>query len=369
MIIPKLTLSIEHEQWQTQLADQLTHWSLFGSAALTGVSTDDVPMLETVVRQVGGLVDLQIELTMPNEPDALKLLNAGASSIICTEADVPSLGAIPADRLIHCVQDDSSDQAIPQGFVVSIPEPTAERIAELEMARIDCLIDVARLDQQPTLIADFLDKVLVTDRPDGLWSTVIVDSLGMALGLAYSNYESLLHAIEHRCGAYWSRSQGGLWIKGETSGATQRLLEIRMDCDRDCLRFKVTQAPPGFCHLDTHTCFGQERTIESVMQRLIERINAADEDSFTRQLAGNARMLETKLLEEAKELSEASQSDDQNEIAWEAADVLYFSLIAMLKNGVSLDRVFQELARRMNRVVRRKNKLEPPTQSGNESAG
>jgi phosphoribosyl-ATP pyrophosphohydrolase/phosphoribosyl-AMP cyclohydrolase/histidinol dehydrogenase len=270
--------------------------------------------------------------------------------------------------LVHSVANDSSDQAIPRGFVVRLTEPTAERIAELEMARIDCFVDASQLDQQPGLIADFLKQVLVTDRPDGLWSTIIVDPLGTALGLAYSNYESLLYAIENRRGAYWSRSRGGLWIKGETSGATQQLLGIRMDCDRDCLRFKVTQDPPGFCHLNTHTCFGEERTIESVVQRLIERINDSDEQSFTRKLASNAKMLETKLLEEAKELSEASQLDDKYEIAWEAADVLYFSLVAMLKNGVTLDRVFQELARRMNRVVRRKNKLES-TQRGNEGDG
>ena len=94
------------------------------------------------------------------------------------------------------------------------------------------------------------------------------------------------------------------------------------------------------------------------MQRLVDRINDSDPKSFTRKLAGDAAMLETKLLEEAKELSDASQTDDDYEIAWEAADVLYFSLVAMLKNGVTLDRVYDELSRRMNRVVRRKNKLE-----------
>ncbi len=336
--------------------------------ALVGVEPDQIESLESVIQRVGGLVDLQIELSRPNEQDALRLLNAGASSILCDPAAESMFEIVPPDRLTHAIDDNSSDQAIPKGFVVSIAEPTAERIAELEMARIDCLIDARQLDQRPELIADFYRRVLVTDRPDGLWSTLIVDPLGTALGLAYSNDESLLHALENRCGTYWSRSRGGLWIKGETSGATQQLLGIRIDCDRDCLRFKVTQDPPGFCHLNTHTCFGEERTIESVVQRLIERINDSDEGSFTRKLANNAKMLETKLLEEAQELSEASQLNDKHEIAWEAADVLYFSLVAMLKNGVTLDRVFQELARRMNRVVRRKNKLEA-TQPGNEGDG
>ena len=79
----------------------------------------------------------------------------------------------------------------------------------------------------------------------------------------------------------------------------------------------------------------------------------ADKSSLTRRLANPPEVREAQLLEEAKERSLASQSTDQDEIAWEAADVLYFSLIAILKNGLSLDRVYAELARRMNRVVRR----------------
>jgi phosphoribosyl-ATP pyrophosphohydrolase len=304
-------------------------------------------------------------LTQPNEQDALALLNAGAISILCSPADLEQLESVPRERLIHIADDGSPDEAIPKGHVVAMAQPQSDRIAELEMARIDCLVDATKLT--PEVIADFFKTVLVTDREDGLWSTLIVDPLGIALGLAYSNYESLLYAIENRCGTYWSRSRDGLWIKGETSGATQQLLGIRLDCDRDCLRFRVTQDPPGFCHRNTHTCFGEQRTIQSVMQRLVERINETDEKSFTRKLANDATMLETKLLEEARELSEASQTDDLDEIAWEAADVLYFSLVAMLKNGVTLDRVYNELARRMNRVVRRKNKLEQPKEEKGNS--
>ena len=362
MIIPLLI----HPNYQSELQDCLSHWNLFGTVAVSAVPPADVNALEEIVKRIGGQVDLMIGLESPTDKDALRLLNAGAASIICLDpenaaCDLPS---IPEDRITFIFNDDSTDQAIPKGQVVSLVEsaPAAEqmanRIAELEMARVDCLIDAEFLNQNTAVILDFFKQVLVTDRPDGLWSTLIVDPFGIALGLAYSNEESLLHALENRCGTYWSRSRDGLWIKGETSGATQKLLGVRMDCDRDCLRFMVTQDPPGFCHRNTHTCFGEERTIQSVLQRLSERMSEADEKSFTHKLAQDAKMLETKLLEEAKELSDASQTDDKHEIAWEAADVLYFSLVAMLKNGVGLDKVYQELARRMNRVVRRKNKLE-----------
>ena len=355
MIIPtiKYASTTDLNQW----VDLVTHWSLFGQVALTNVPTSDCGKLEQVVKRVGGLVDVNIQLADFDEQTALALLNAGATTILCHDSD-HSLGAVPDDRVRFVMTDESPDQAIPENHIVDLPDPGAERIGELEMARVDCLIDIQWLT--PNLMADFFKTILVTDRPDGLWSTVIVDPLGIALGLAYSNYESLHHAIEHRVGTYWSRSRDGLWIKGETSGATQQLLNIRLDCDRDCLRFMVTQDPPGFCHRDTHSCFGQERTIQSVMERLLSRLNDSDENSFTRKLANDAQMLETKLLEEVKELSDASQMDDNYETAWEAADVLYFSLVAMLKNGVTLERVHQELARRMNRVVRRKNKLEDP---------
>ena len=236
--------------------------------------------------------------------------------------------------------------------------PSVTQVATLEQARVETLIDADWLEANPDFLGQFFAAVLKSDRPDGLWPTIITDPLGIALGLAYSNAESLSHALKTRQGTYWSRSRDGLWIKGATSGATQQLLGVRLDCDRDCLRFTVTQDAPGFCHRNTHTCFGEERSIATVVQRLAERIADTDPKSFTRKLANDAEMLRTKLLEEAEELSEASQTDDVHEIAWEAADVLYFSLVAMLKNGVGLEKVHQELARRMNRVVRRKNKLE-----------
>ena len=183
-----------------------------------------------------------------------------------------------------------------------------------------------------------------------------MDQIGLALGLAYSNQQSLRHALRTGKATYWSRSRNELWEKGKTSGATQELINVRTDCDSDCLRFQVRQTPPGFCHLKTHTCFGEERTIRTVLNRLTERIHGADEKSFTRKLANDPKMLEAKLLEEASELAEA---ESNLEVRWETADVLYFSLVKMLNRGVALEEVFAELARRLNRVVRRKNKLEP----------
>ena len=348
MIIPQIKYpSVTSPQ---QLIKTIKQWSLFGQIALTEIDGKSIDDVKAILRKLGGTVDIFIESESLDADGQLALLNEGACGLLNRDSSLDT-GIVPADRRMGLMDNPPLDQAIPSSTLVVLDSPSAARISELEMARIDCLVDI--VDLSPELITDFFNTVLVTDRPDGLWSTVIVDPIGIALGLAYSNYESLLHAIETRCGTYWSRSRDDLWIKGETSGATQQLLGIRMDCDRDCLRFTVTQDSPGFCHRNTHTCFGQERTIQSVVERLQQRLAEADENSFTYRLANQPEMLEAKLLEEAKELSLASQQSDQDEIAWEAADVLYFSLIAMLKNGVSLDRVYAELARRMNRVVRR----------------
>lgn len=348
MIIPQIEYSSATSP--QQLIQTIQDWSLFGQIAITGIDGNAIDDVKPILRKLGGTVDISLEFDSLDAEGQLAMLNEGACRLINRDSS-SSFEQVPSDRQIGLTENPSLDQAIPQHTLVALDSPTASRISELEMARIDCLVNI--VDLSPELITDFFKTVLVTDRPDGLWSTVIVDPIGIALGLAYSNYESLLHAIETRCGTYWSRSRDGLWIKGETSGATQQLLGIRMDCDRDCLRFTVTQDSPGFCHRNTHTCFGQERTIQSVVERLQQRLAEADESSFTHRLANQPEMLEAKLLEEAKELSLASQQSDQDEIAWEAADVLYFSLIAMLKNGVPLESVYAELARRMNRVVRR----------------
>ena len=202
MIIPTIRFSADADT--EQLVEQLKHWSLFGKVALKGVAADQAANLEFVIKRVGGFADLLIEFEQPNEQDALAVLNAGATSILCQHA-ISDFEAIPEERIVFFKNDDSLDEAIPKDHVLVLAEPSADRIAELEMARVDCLVDIDSLT--PKLVTEFFKTVLVTDRSDGLWSTVIVDPMGVALGLAYSNEESLFHAIENRVGTYWSRSR------------------------------------------------------------------------------------------------------------------------------------------------------------------
>ncbi len=225
---------------------------------------------------------------------------------------------------------------------------TPEDIAAADKLGADAQVGMALYSGRLHL-ADAIAAPLTSDRPDGLWPTVVTDEHGVALGLAYSDLQSLRAAVDGRVGAYHSRSRG-LWIKGKTSGATQELLNIDLDCDRDTLRYRVRQAAPGFCHLDTHTCWGEADGLPALARLIAARRDAAPEGSYTRRLFTEAGLLDAKLVEEAGELAAAA---DKGEITHETADLIYFTLTAMARAGVDLADVEHELAQRAKRLTRR----------------
>ena len=89
----------------------------------------------------------------------------------------------------------------------------------------------------------------------GLLPAVAQDeATGEVLMLAWMNAEAVARTLETGRATYWSRSRGALWVKGETSGHTQALVEMRVDCDRDSLLLRVRQTGPA-CHTDRQSCF------------------------------------------------------------------------------------------------------------------
>ncbi len=231
-------------------------------------------------------------------------------------------------------------------------------VAALDMAGVAARTGSPLLSTMMPL-ADAIAGSLKSDRNDGLWPTVIVDEQGVALGLAYSNIESLRAAVNGRCGAYHSRSRNNLWIKGATSGARQELLAIAADCDRDALRFTVRQVEPGFCHENTWTCWGPTGGLPSLARLLASRAKDAPAGSYTRRLLTDPELLASKLREEAGELIEASAEDHREEVVWEAADVIYFTLVHLAKHGIALSEVERHLDARHLKVTRRKGDAKP----------
>ena len=100
----------------------------------------------------------------------------------------------------------------------------------------------------------WLDRVAWSE--DGLAPVVTQESgSGKVLMLAWTNREALRLTAETKQAFYWSRSRQALWRKGEQSGHTQHVVEIRLDCDRDAVLLIVEQAGGVACHTGRHSCF------------------------------------------------------------------------------------------------------------------
>ncbi|HQI75669.1 MAG TPA: phosphoribosyl-AMP cyclohydrolase [Candidatus Latescibacteria bacterium] len=109
-----------------------------------------------------------------------------------------------------------------------------------------------------------LDQVKFDDR--GLVTAIAQDAdNGEILMLAYMNRESLDATLRTGIMTYWSRSRGKLWVKGETSGHTQQVVEMRIDCDGDALLFKVRQKG-GACHTGFRSCFYRKLTPDGLVE-------------------------------------------------------------------------------------------------------
>ena len=251
-----------------------------------------------------------------------------------------TLGGIPLDRVSALVGAAGSARVTVAGGVREVSE-----IAALDRMGADAQVGMAIYSGRMDL-ADAISAPLRSDRADGLWATLVEDTAGRALGLAWSNAESLRTAVSERRGVYQSRSRG-LWRKGETSGATQELVRVAADCDRDTLRFTVRQRGTGFCHTGAPTCFDDAPDLET---RLRERLADPEPGSLTARLAGDPELLRGKLVEEAHELAEAGSKADA---VAEFADLYYFALTRLVKAGGSLDDVRLELERRALKVRRR----------------
>ena len=224
---------------------------------------------------------------------------------------------------------------------------TAAEVAELDRMGADAQIGMA-LYTGALSLADAFAAPLSSDRPDGLWPTAVCDESGVLLGLAWSDRDSLTQAIDEGIGVYRSR-QRGIWVKGATSGNDQRLIRASLDCDRDVVRFTVCQHGTGFCHRGTGTCFGAERGMSALLRTIDDRTRRAPAGSYTRRLLDDPALLHSKLVEEARELAEATG----DHAVRETADLLYFALVALARKGGSWSAVEVELDRRSRLVSRR----------------
>lgn len=243
--------------------------------------------------------------------------------------------------MTHRVVEEAGDARVTVAGGIATPE----EIAELDRIGADAQVGMALYTGRMSL-AEGLVAPMVSDRADGLWPTVVTDERGVALGLVYSSAQSVERSLETRRGVYHSRNRG-LWMKGETSGATQDLLAVAVDCDRDTLRFTVHQHG-AFCHEGTRTCWGEDRGLGRLSRRLESLARTRPTGSNTVKLLDDESLLADKLREELRELL-----DEDANIGAEAADLLYFTLVKSVAAGLGLEDIETILDRRERRVSRR----------------
>lgn len=231
-----------------------------------------------------------------------------------------------------------------------------------------------REDGNKISISSLFVSTLTTDRPDGLYTTLITTPTPSytALGIVYSSKDSIIAAIDEKVGVYQSRKRRDeLWYKGKTSGATQKLIKLSRDCDSDVVQFMVEpRSGYGFCHREeSFTCFGDKlsdapaKGLPKLDSTLQDRFKNAPEGSYTKRLFDDEKLLIAKLKEELDELIEA---DSKEEVAWECADLFYFAMVWCIKNGVNLADVEKNLDVKSLKVSRRKGDAKPQYQEKNQ---
>jgi phosphoribosyl-ATP pyrophosphohydrolase/phosphoribosyl-AMP cyclohydrolase len=198
---------------------------------------------------------------------------------------------------------------------------------------------------------------------DGLAPVVIVDARTSAvLTLAYANREALEKTVASKSTWLYSRSRAELWHKGATSGNTQRVVAIAIDCDSDALLYRVIPDGPS-CHTGAPTCFsdvvplaGAEaapngahfaEAMLALASTIADRRANPPEGSYTAKLfEGGVDRIAKKIGEEATEVVIAAKNNDRAELVWETSDLLYHTLVLLAERSVSLDEIGDELARR-----------------------
>ena len=199
----------------------------------------------------------------------------------------------------------------------------------------------------------------------GLIPVVVQDADNrQVLTLAYMNAESLNRTLETRETWFWSRSRSCLWHKGETSGNTQRVVDILVDCDSDAITVLVVPQGPA-CHTGSRSCFhndigfdglidksaGPKSNLEEVLKELYgvveSRKRERPEGSYTTYLfdQGLDKILK-KVGEESAETIIAAKNEDRNALVKESSDLMYHLIVLLVERGLSLDEVAAELRAR-----------------------
>jgi len=190
---------------------------------------------------------------------------------------------------------------------------------------------------------------------DGLMPAVVQDHItNEVLMVAWVNEEAFGLMKSTGYTHFWSRSRQKLWKKGEESGHVQEIVSIQTDCDSDTLLVRVKQTGPA-CHTGSPSCFsgtvcgsldGTMDTVIELGRVLKDRLENPKEGSYTCLLYSDENKMYKKIVEEAGEFVLAMKDEDVEEAAWELADLIYHTMVAVTKTGFPMEKVYEKLAER-----------------------
>ncbi len=197
-----------------------------------------------------------------------------------------------------------------------------------------------------------LEEISFDER--GLVPCVVQDEASAeVLMLAYVNAKALELTLETGEMHFFSRSRDEIWRKGETSGMTMAVKQLRYDCDGDAV-LAIVDPAGNACHTGERTCFYREfggeatgRVVHEALpalQRTLESRRAErPEGSYTVELLDNPTLVGEKVEEEAEEVVRAAREETDERVAEEAADVLYHLWVLLAAREVSPAAVFEVL--------------------------
>lgn len=254
-----------------------TQLSYFGCVYLTANNRNIDTLFQTLQDYTD--VEVYVDVTeIKSADDIVSILDAGARKVFATVSQLEDLKLYP-DRALPALseQDEApSDNVLSNGALVNVGKvelASNSLVQDLKARNVSplfllveatgatyvtklateyaatpiipsTLLTLDKAEEGRVYVPGVIGASWSSDRPDGLVPTVVTDERGIALGLVYSNEESLAESLKTGTGVYQSRKRG-LWYKGATSGDTQELVRISLDCDQDCLKFVVRQKGRG----------------------------------------------------------------------------------------------------------------------------
>lgn len=189
----------------------------------------------------------------------------------------------------------------------------------------------------------------------GLIPVVVQDHItNEVLMVAWANEEAVSLMESTGYTHFWSRSRQKLWKKGEESGHVQKIVSIQTDCDSDTLLVRVEQTGVA-CHTGAPSCFYQTiygstdetmAVLPDLFRVLKDRLENPSDESYTCKLYNNETNMCKKIVEESAEFVLAVKDKDTEEEAWELADLIYHTMVAIVKTGLPMEEVYRKLSER-----------------------